>query len=75
MALIAIGCAATLLVAGLLRLTIGWPAHRGRRLAAGAAALGYLAAVMIWLPSGPLGHGWARRAGTPPRLLPPTHRS
>ncbi len=75
MGLIAIGCAATVFVAGLFRVAIGWPAHRGRRLAAGAAALAYVGAVLIWLPSGPLGHGWARRAGTPSRLLAPTHRS
>jgi sulfoxide reductase heme-binding subunit YedZ len=75
MGLIAIGCAATVLAAGLLRVAIGWPAHRGRRLAAGAAALAYVAAVMIWLPSGPLGRDWAHRAGTPQRLLAPTHRS
>jgi sulfoxide reductase heme-binding subunit YedZ len=75
MELIAVGCAATVLAAGLLRAAIGWPAQRGRRLAAAAAALAYVAAVLIWLPSGPLGRGWARRAGTPPRLLAPTHRS
>ncbi len=75
MGLIAIACAAVVLCAGLIRITVGWPSHRGRRLAAAGAALGYVAAVMIWLPSGPLGGGWARRAGTPPRLLAPTHRS
>jgi predicted ferric reductase len=75
MGLIAIACAATVLAAGLFRVTIGWPAHRGRRLGAAAAALAYVVAVMIWLPSGPLGRDWARRAGTPARLLAPTHRS
>jgi predicted ferric reductase len=75
MELIAIACAATVLAVGLFRVTLGWPTHRGRRLAAATAALAYTAAVMIWLPSGPLGRGWARRAGTPNRLLAPTHRS
>ncbi len=72
MGAIAIVCAATVLAAGLIRISIGWPAHRGRRLAAAGGALAYVAALMIWLPSGPLGHGWARRAGTPSRLLAPT---
>lgn len=74
MGMIAIACAAAVVVAGLIRIGIGWPANRGRRLAAGAGAVAYVAAVMIWLPSGPLGRGWARRAGTPSRLLAP-HRS
>jgi Ferric reductase like transmembrane component len=26
-------------------------------------------ALALWLPQGPLGHGWARRAGTPQKLL------
>jgi hypothetical protein len=47
----------------------GWPVHA--RLRAGALALATLGAVALtlWLPGGPLGHGWARRAGTPPSLL------
>jgi len=75
MDVIAITCAAVVLGAGLVRLAVGWPAHRGRRLAAAGATLSYVAAVLIWLPSGPLSRGWARRAGTPTRLLAPTHRS
>ncbi len=75
MGLIAILCAATVLAAASIRITIGWPAYRGRRLALSAGTLTFLAVLMIWLPSGPLGHGWARRAGTPDRLLAPTHGS
>lgn len=73
MGLIGIVCAGSVLAAALLRISIGWPAYRGRRLAGAGSALAYVAALMIWLPSGPLGHDWARRAGTPSRLLAPTH--
>lgn len=73
MGLIGIVCAGAVLGAALLRVSVGWPAYRGRRLAAAGSALAYVAALMIWLPSGPLGHDWARRAGTPSRLLAPTH--
>lgn len=73
MGVIAIVCAAGVLGAGLIRVSIGWPGHRGRRLAAAGGALAYVAALMIWLPSGPLGRHWARRAGTPARLLAPSH--
>jgi sulfoxide reductase heme-binding subunit YedZ len=69
MGLIAVACAACVLAAGLIRIGIGWPLNRGRRLAAAGGALGYVVALMIWLPSGPLGRDWARRAGTPTRLL------
>jgi hypothetical protein len=47
----------------------GWPDHlrlRGGALAMSAVFAGGLA---VWLPGGPLGKGWARRAGTPPALL------
>ena len=73
MGMIAVVCAAVVLGAGLIRISVGWPANRGRRLAAAAGALAYVVALMIWLPSGPLGPGWASRAGTPSRLLPSSH--
>jgi sulfoxide reductase heme-binding subunit YedZ len=73
MGLIGIVCAGAVLGAALLRVSIGWRAYRGRRVAAAGSTLAYVAALMIWLPSGPLGHDWARRAGTPSRLLAPTH--
>jgi sulfoxide reductase heme-binding subunit YedZ len=71
MGVIAIICGACVLASGAVRISIGWPDHRGRRLAAAGAALAYVAALVIWLPAGPLGTNWARRAGTPSRLLSP----
>jgi sulfoxide reductase heme-binding subunit YedZ len=70
MGFIAVVCAAAVLAAGLIRIGIGWPENRGRRLAAAGAALTYVVVIMVWVPSGPLGRNWAARAGTPQRLLP-----
>jgi hypothetical protein len=38
-----------------------------------AASIALPAAFLVWLPSGPLGSGWAERAGTPASLLATTH--
>ena len=45
--------------------------RRPRPLRVGAGAVTVLAALAlaIWLPQGPLAHGWARRAGTPSEVL------
>jgi methionine sulfoxide reductase heme-binding subunit len=48
----------------------GWPAHAGLRCGALATAAVVPVGLMLWLPGGPLGLGWARRAGTPVALLP-----
>jgi methionine sulfoxide reductase heme-binding subunit len=68
-------CTAAVVVAVLARIALGWPAALRLRL----GALGVLAAVLlglaIWLPLGPLGHDWAKRAGTPAKLLPASERS
>jgi sulfoxide reductase heme-binding subunit YedZ len=67
--LLAILCVGVIVAAILLRV------FREPRLRAGARAgvLGALGAFLlflgIWLPSGPLAHGWASRAGTPATLL------
>src|ERR1022692_2740891 len=47
----------------------GWPDRRLVR--GGALMLTAIAAIALiaWLPGGPLGQGWARRAGTPVSLL------
>ena len=68
------GCAGAVMTAAAWRLARGWPGHRGVRLgAAGAVALA-MAAVCAWAAQGPLQPGWARRAGTPVRLLSSTTR-
>jgi hypothetical protein len=35
-----------------------------------AATAVFTLGLLLWLPSGPLGSGWARRSGTPSTLLP-----
>jgi DMSO/TMAO reductase YedYZ heme-binding membrane subunit len=69
LALVAGAAAATVVAAVLLRVA---QAHLGPppvRLAAGAAALVVPAVIAGWAATGPLEAGWARRAGTPARLL------
>jgi methionine sulfoxide reductase heme-binding subunit len=72
MLLIDVACIAAVLGAVVVRAAIGWPENARLRLGllgvAGAFALG----LVVWLPGGPLGKGWARRAGTPPALLHPS---
>jgi ferric reductase like protein len=62
-------CVLAVLAATCARALHGWPARR--RLRAGALALALLSpiALIVWLAGGPLGHDWARRAGTPLALL------
>jgi hypothetical protein len=69
MLVIVAGCVIVAIVAIVARATAGWPDHQGARLAAlGASALVPLG-LLVWLPSGPLAAGWARKAGTPASLL------
>jgi methionine sulfoxide reductase heme-binding subunit len=64
-----IACLAIVALAVGFRAITGWPAHARLR----GAALGVTAAfalfLVLWLPGGPLGHGWAQRSGTPSSLL------
>jgi len=64
-----IACFAAVLAAVLTRVVTAWPAHpdRGRLALAGSGVFALFLA--FWLPSGPLGSEWARRAGTPSSLL------
>jgi len=66
---VAVTCALAVFVAGAWRLTVGWPAHAGVRVAAATAAVAVALATAGWAWAGPLRPGWARRAGTPPALL------
>ncbi len=62
-------CIVAVAVAVCVRTLPGWPEHR--RVRAGALALTAIVPIglILWLPGGPLGQGWARRSGTPVSLL------
>jgi hypothetical protein len=63
-------CAMAVLIATWARVVAANPKGTGRRTAALACLLVAPIALALWLPTGPLGHGWAGRAGTPANLLP-----
>jgi sulfoxide reductase heme-binding subunit YedZ len=71
---VTVACLALVLAAVLTRVLSGSTAASAR---ARVGALGTVAAfalgLLLWLPSGPLGSEWARRAGTPAALL--SHKS
>jgi sulfoxide reductase heme-binding subunit YedZ len=62
-------CVLAVLAAVGVRATRGWPAQAALRGGALATTTALLVVLLVWLPGGPLGSGWARRAGTPPALL------
>lgn len=67
-------CAAVALTAVGRRLATGGTRHLGVRVGAGLAAVIVVAGIVAWTVQGPLEPGWARRSGTPARLLPaPVH--
>jgi hypothetical protein len=63
-------CVLGVLAAVAVRAISGWPEHAGLRGGALATAALLAGGLVFWLPGGPLGNGWARRAGTPVALLP-----
>jgi sulfoxide reductase heme-binding subunit YedZ len=67
-------CGVGVITAAVSRIAIGWPEHRRIRVGALGALLAVLLAISLWLPQGPLGHDWAKRAGTPTNLLPTSER-
>jgi sulfoxide reductase heme-binding subunit YedZ len=67
-------CGAAVVASILARIAIGWPSHRGVRLGALGALAAALLTIALWLPQGPFGHDWAKRAGTPTNLLPASER-
>jgi sulfoxide reductase heme-binding subunit YedZ len=67
--LITAACVLAVVIAASWRTAAGWPEHAGIRTAAFAALALSPVLLAIWLPRGPLGSAWARRAGTPPELL------
>ena len=62
-------CVFAVLVAIASRLVAGWPDRAGLRLAGLAAAGAAVAGGVTFASWGPLASGWARRAGTPTKLL------
>lgn len=67
--LISIACTGLVGAAVLWRLRVDRGADPRARLAGGLATVAVPLAVLIWYTTGPLQHGWARRAGTPRSLL------
>jgi methionine sulfoxide reductase heme-binding subunit len=67
-----LGCIAAVLASVVARVMIGWPENIRTRLGALGAAAAFALGLYAWLPGGPLGKGWARRAGTPASLLSPS---
>lgn len=62
-------CVAVVLGAVWVRVRLAeYPTTAGRATAAGLSAA-FVLGLVIWLPSGPLSSGWARRAGTPVKLI------
>jgi hypothetical protein len=69
------GCVIVMIVAVVARAIAGWPDHAGARLTALAASALVPLGLLVWLPSGPLAAGWAKKAGTPAALLRTTSTS
>jgi predicted ferric reductase len=67
---ISIGCLVVTVAAVLVRVSLGWPDRLARRSAALGGTAVFTLGLLLWLPSGPLGSEWARRSGTPAKLLP-----
>jgi predicted ferric reductase len=64
-----IACLGVVALAVGVRAIVGWPDHaRVRGAALGATAV-FSLFLVLWLPGGPLGGGWAHRSGTPTSLL------
>jgi methionine sulfoxide reductase heme-binding subunit len=66
---LSIACLAVVIVAVAARAMRGWAEHARLSGAALAADAVLVLGLVLWLPGGPLGPGWARRAGTPASLL------
>jgi predicted ferric reductase len=62
-------CVAAALAAVLARALACWHEHPDRTGAAVGASAAFALFLLVWIPAGPLGGEWARRAGTPAPLL------
>jgi sulfoxide reductase heme-binding subunit YedZ len=67
--LLALGSVAVVVLAVLSRVAAARNGSGAARLAGGVAAVAVPVAIAVWAVGGPLASGWARRAGTPARLL------
>jgi sulfoxide reductase heme-binding subunit YedZ len=67
--MLGLDAACVAVVACALWLRLGLMPHAGPRVAVGAAAVAVALSTAVFAVTGPLQPGWARRAGTPPRLL------
>lgn len=65
-------CLMSVLIAVVVRTLEGLRESTPARGAVLAACVVGPLALILWMPSGPLGRGWARRAGTPASLLGPS---
>jgi predicted ferric reductase len=64
-----LACVGLIAVLTAWRLAYGWPSHAAARLAGALVLVVALVVGGAWLAAGPLQPGWARRSGTPARLL------
>ncbi len=62
-------CMVAVAIAVSARAIAGWPDHPRLRVAALGATAAFALFLLLWLPGGPLGRGWASRSGTPTSLL------
>ncbi len=69
MLLVTAACTIVVVAAVWIRASAGWPDHRGLRVGALSAVVLFPVGILAWLPGGPLGADWARRAGTPASLI------
>ena len=68
-------CVAVVIAAVWVRVRMTeYPTTAGRVAAAGLSAA-FVLGLAIWVPGGPLAAGWARRAGTPTKLISSLHTS
>jgi sulfoxide reductase heme-binding subunit YedZ len=62
-------CVVAVAIAVCARAIAGWPGHARIGTLALGTTVAFSLFLLLWVPSGPLEHGWPRRAGTPSSLL------
>lgn len=70
MLILTAACVLVVLAAICVRAAGSRPDRAGARFGPVVASLAAVLALAVWLPTGPLQSGWAKRAGTPSSLLP-----